>query len=393
MRPARTNSQGIFIASDIAGDADVVKGLLAAEFDNVIISADPDNSVADFYQCRPDLLILAFKDLEESERYCLNLYRHGDSAPRHPHCVIALCRVEDVNQAYLLCREGVFDDYVLFWPNAQDSRRLLMAAHLALKWMVVQSKNAPLSLEFSEQIRELTSLGNILNQKIAQGDTHVETIGRNVTQANTNTLAAFEHLSKKLTGGELPGLADKKSMEVMQNELGQLKRKSVDSGYKDIAASVQPLKKWVGEMREVAEPHLDAIHSLNTLMDKARPSILVVDDDEFQFKIIGKILSELPYQILYAGSGAKALELLDKVTPELILMDVMMPGMSGIEAVRQIRLERRLARIPIIMVTGDSEKDVVKECLQAGANGFVVKPVERNMLLEKISQALGVAPR
>lgn len=392
MRPAKSNSQCIFIASDIPDDAAVVKGLLAAEFDNVV-SADPDTSVADFDRYRPDLLLLAFKDLEESERYCLSLYRHDDSAFMHPHRVIALCRVEDVHQAYLLCREGVFDDYVLFWPMAQDSHRLLMAVHLALKWMVVQSKNMPLSAEFAEQIRELSSLGNILGQKIAQGDTHVEAIGRNVTQASSNTLAAFEHLSGKLTRGELPGLADRKSMEVLQNELGQLKNISVDSGYGGISASVQPLKKWAGEMREAAAPHFGALHSLNGLMDKTQPSILVVDDDEFQLKIIGRILAELPYRILYAGSGAEALELVGKVTPELILMDVLMPGMSGIETVRQIKSAKRLAGVPILMVTGDSEKEVVKECFQAGAKGFVVKPVTSDMLLEKISQVLGVAPR
>ncbi|MDO8990102.1 MAG: response regulator [Sideroxyarcus sp.] len=131
----------------------------------------------------------------------------------------------------------------------------------------------------------------------------------------------------------------------------------------------------------------------NRAMDRAEPispTILVVDDDEFQHKLIGKLLEKQNYNLVFAASGGEALNLLRKMQPDIILMDVMMPDMDGLEALRNLKAMPQLAMIPVIMITGKSEGQVVSDSLKAGAANFVVKPFDQATLIAKIDHALGM---
>jgi len=92
--------------------------------------------------------------------------------------------------------------------------------------------------------------------------------------------------------------------------------------------------------------------------------------------------------LVFASGGIEALRILRKIRPDIILMDVMMPDMDGLEVVRYMKSAPQLANIPIIMATGRSGKDTVIESLKVGATSFVVKPFDRNKLLDKLAQAL-----
>lgn len=116
--------------------------------------------------------------------------------------------------------------------------------------------------------------------------------------------------------------------------------------------------------------------------------MLVADDDEFQRKLVARILEAENYRVLFAASGLEVLSLLHKTRPDLVLMDIMMPDLDGVETTRRLKAVPQFAAIPVIMITGKSEKNVVAASLQAGAAGFLVKPFERNTLLAKVAQAL-----
>ena len=373
----------ILVASDIVSDANLVKRLLNEEFHPVIVSTDPTQFSADFEQQRPAVLLLAFKSLEKAERYCLSLFRHGGGT--HVHRTVVLCAQEDLNHAYRLCREGIFDDYVLFWPMSQDAHRLPMAVHLALQQR--SGTAAPLSAELEAQVKQLAELGALLAQQLARGEAQIESLGQVAAQHHAAALAAFEELTQKLARGELLGLADQANLTALQGELGKLQQTS-EQGNRAVAASIQPVQQWMNALRAVTAPHMAALHSLNVLASKTQPTLLVVDDDAFQLKLIGSVLSQAQYQLHFASNGVEALDVLGSVTPDLILMDVMLPGIDGMEVVRQIRAAPRLAHLPILMITGHSEKEVVTGSLQAGANGFLVKPFSSHTLLSKVAHAL-----
>ncbi|AFY73305.1 signal transduction histidine kinase [Synechococcus sp. PCC 7502] len=104
-------------------------------------------------------------------------------------------------------------------------------------------------------------------------------------------------------------------------------------------------------------------------------SILIIDDEADNFDVIETLLSDQNYQLHYAESGEIAIASLEVFQPDLILLDVMMPNMDGIEVCKVIRTLPEWKAIPIVMVTALNSKEDLAKCLNAGATDFISKPL------------------
>lgn len=120
------------------------------------------------------------------------------------------------------------------------------------------------------------------------------------------------------------------------------------------------------------------------------PSILVVDDEPRNFDVIEVILSNQNYELQYASSGLEAIESLEIMPIDLILLDVMMPEMDGIEVCAKIKANPQWRPIPIIMVTALTEKEDLAECFKAGADDFLSKPVNFLELRARVNSMLRI---
>jgi two-component system, sensor histidine kinase and response regulator len=105
-------------------------------------------------------------------------------------------------------------------------------------------------------------------------------------------------------------------------------------------------------------------------------SILVVDDEVANFEVIEVLLASDKYNLHHASSGEAALAILETFEPDVILMDLMMPGMDGLVLCQRLRLMRKWRSIPIIIVTAAAGKSILAQCLDAGADDFINKPVD-----------------
>jgi len=112
--------------------------------------------------------------------------------------------------------------------------------------------------------------------------------------------------------------------------------------------------------------------------------ILIVDDDHTARDTLVAILEGEKYQIELAGSGNHALQILEKLQPDLILLDVMMPGMDGFEVCRRIRSTPKLAEVPIILLTALDDRGSLLRGIESGADDFLSKPVDRHELLARV---------
>ncbi|MEG3437580.1 hybrid sensor histidine kinase/response regulator [Pannus brasiliensis CCIBt3594] len=119
-------------------------------------------------------------------------------------------------------------------------------------------------------------------------------------------------------------------------------------------------------------------------------SILVIDDEPDNFDVIETLLNQQNYRLHYAVGGREAIDSLDTFAPDLILLDVMMPGMDGLEVCREIKALSRWQFIPIIMVTALSAKEDLARCLEAGADDFISKPVNRLELTARVRSTLRI---
>lgn len=116
--------------------------------------------------------------------------------------------------------------------------------------------------------------------------------------------------------------------------------------------------------------------------------ILVVDDEPDVVMIIKTTLQAEGYDVASATSGRDALDEAFESRPDLIILDVMMPGMTGFDVLRELKANEKTATVPVIMLTGVSERKKIQEALESGIDYYVVKPFDFDDLLAKIKQAL-----
>ena len=107
-------------------------------------------------------------------------------------------------------------------------------------------------------------------------------------------------------------------------------------------------------------------------------AILVVDDDPSLRNVMQDHLSSLGYRVTVAEDGPTALKLLNTMTPDLILLDVSMPGMDGVEVLR--RVTTRLPHVPVVMVTAFNDNKTAARALEEAAADYVMKPFQLNHL-------------
>lgn len=292
-------TSSILIASNSAADAELVRNLLLKTCSQMITSVQAEHHASDFDTHLPDVLVLAFNDLEEARSYYQGLRRSSQVAASHRYRTVLLCRKEDLKAAYDLCRQEEFDDYVLFWPMSFDATRLSISVLLAVR-AVHALRQSQVKPPFRPPIKPESKHGSAPELKID------------------------------------PSLA----------------------------------------------------HIKIKLDPPARSTIMLIDDEIFQHNLVRYLLSGLNCDFIFAFSGTEAISKLQYVRPSLILMDVLMPGMSGVDLTRHLKSIPGGMDIPIVMVTGNSDKDVVEKSLQAGAADFLVKPFSQDMFLKKLQRFL-----
>lgn len=120
-----------------------------------------------------------------------------------------------------------------------------------------------------------------------------------------------------------------------------------------------------------------------------RKKILLVDDSRTTLFVESMILKNEPYQLLTAGDGQEAVEKALSHRPDLILMDVVMPRMTGFEACRELRRRGETEATPIILVTTRGESDNVEAGFESGCSDYITKPINGLELLSKVKDYLG----
>ena len=118
---------------------------------------------------------------------------------------------------------------------------------------------------------------------------------------------------------------------------------------------------------------------------KPKKLILVVDDEVTTLRALKRTL-EAEYEVAIAGSAENAFAYLKAHTPDLILLDYMMPVTDGRETLLQLRSDPKTKDIPVIFLTAMSDADTVKECMSMDAQGYLLKPINAHILLERVAR-------
>ncbi len=122
--------------------------------------------------------------------------------------------------------------------------------------------------------------------------------------------------------------------------------------------------------------------------DKGEPRVLVVDDNQQNLELLLAYLEDVDCKTLSANDGAQALEVVKTSSPDLILLDVMMPKMSGFEVCRRIKNDPKTTDIPVIMVTALNELGDIERAINSGTDDFLSKPINKWELVTRVKTML-----
>ncbi len=226
--------------------------------------------------------------------------------------------------------------------------------------------------------------------RIAIIDTGIGIASENITKLFQPFVQIDSALNRQYAGTGLGLVLVKRIVELHSGRVGLVSKLGAGSCF-SIDLPYTPsfpiaFEMVAGNKPPTATPELDSIP--NSATAAQAPSILLAEDNKANIITISSYLEAKGYRVLLAQNGQEAIHIAKNHQPELILMDIQMPGMDGLKAIAQIRLDPNLVDIPIIALTalamtGDREK-----CLEAGANDYLTKPVQLKQLTIAIQQSL-----
>ena len=328
----------ILIASDSIDDAMPVRKALVDEFGSVDVSTDPEQFSADFDRCKPKVVVLAFKDLTRAKDYYVGLLQHSALAHSHPHRTVLLCGKDDAPVAFELCKKESFDDYVLYWPMAFDGQRLTMSVWSACRELAASQSRGAGVADLTEHASRLEALESAVAAQLADG----------ARLAGAARLAA--------------------------------------SGAPN--AAIEPLLDWADQLGTTVAPPLAEVRAMADRIRATRPTIMIVDDDVFATRLVAKALEAQPWNLVFAAESVEAFGKLETARPSVILMDVNLPGLDGLEFTERLKATPALAGIPVIMLTGEARRETLERSRMVGAASFIVKPFTRDSLIAKLAPYL-----
>lgn len=124
--------------------------------------------------------------------------------------------------------------------------------------------------------------------------------------------------------------------------------------------------------------------------DKSKITILIIDDSSVNNLLLENILDAEGYSVMVSFNAKEAFEMIETKKPDLILLDIMMPGMNGFTVLKELKSDPKTNYIPVVMVSAKSDSVDIDKALETGASDYIVKPINIKTILEKIEDLLQI---
>ena len=371
-----TRSNKVLLVTDSKVDADDIVYLLKPTNIQVIVATDSASVVQAFEKHRPEILLCAKKSIRDNEHLYLDLYRNCKQTHTIAHQSILLCSINETNRAHALCRRGIFSDYVVDKPR-HDVFRLRLSIEQILSRFESTEQQRDLAREFSSAGDNAKYLNDSVENVRVKGQSISADSATKLQALSDNVMQEMARILSRLNTYQIPGLLEKLDPKKIQQMIllaGQ-----------EVNAIISQFNK---ALDATCSGHKEALGKLLGAIKQIPATIVVIDDNKAFTETIGDILSEYGYRVLLCNEARHGIGLVAQQHPDLILMDIYMPGMDGLAATSLLKTDSRLKNIPIIMLSGKSNREVVMQVKKIGANGFITKPINTQLVLDKVAQIL-----
>jgi CheY-like chemotaxis protein len=311
---------------------------------NIRHAKEAQVSLALFDSFKPQLILLAFSHNRDAIVGYGRLLLNARNALESPHLCVLMTDGKHAEEASRYCHLNVVDDYVILKPMF-DTHRIGVCIYLLLRLFE--------QVDFHKLMRQ-----RCLNL--------VQSIG------GISELLDLQHLDLQ-----------RQKPESITNPLVS---DILNVNWATLELCSQSPWSPIPKQPESNLNQADVQSSADLHEPASRLLIMVVEDEEVNQNMMTLVLKKEGYQVVLARDGEEALEQLNIVNPDMVLMDIRMPKLNGLEVTKRMQQDPRLRSIPIVMLSAHTEQPVVRECLKSGAVDYLIKPAQRKELLDRVER-------
>lgn len=379
---------------DILGAASIIADQVE-EYRTVMLNSEIGEKIQII---KPAVLLFALSNVQRSIELYTKLIT--DQHLDYPHYGILLCKNRESGVAFRCCIKGLFDNYFVYQP-LYEKFRLKMIVHNGL--LISQSAEQYKGLneeqfEFiGEELTALIDSGGECKQSLLDSITKCK---QQIKETEANLVE--ESKRTKISSKELIEKINKTHIEPLLAELESNIKVGLDGMLQQLLAKQLGLKELEHRAMELSSiKAADPQVILDALSPEASPCeeavdmttnanvikrILVVEDNQIYRDMLVRVLAKEAYQVDEAADGLSALKKIRNNQYSLILMDLFMPNLDGINTTKQIKTINGGEDIPVIALTGNKNKELIKKWAEQGLQGYILKPSSKQEILEAVSR-------
>lgn len=380
---------------------------------------------------KPSVLLIALESVAAAIEYYGGLMQ--EEVMEHIHYTVLLCNNKESSLAFRCCMKGLFDNYFVYQP-LYEKFRLAMIVHNGL----ARTASSTLMDEFNEDNFE--QIDEELAELIEQTSQCRQELLEKVGASREDIIQATQDATQKSTNAQSPNVNPSELMEQVSQDhvkpLLALLEQDIKNGLDSMLAQLLNVKQNAQAQAKRSKGlihHQPSIRSkadkLNAVIDQANKNatqeaaedisntdqassanqpqqgianppaakeamvkkrILVVEDNALYRDMLVSVLQKEQFDVEQAEDGLRALQMIREDDFDLIIMDLYMPKLDGLNTTKKIRQVSGGKEIPVIALTGNKNKEIIRKWASFGLKGYIIKPSTKDEILTSVGQAFAV---
>ena len=382
----------VLILADTKINIDEPAELIRDDFPVIHSCTDLKSARALLEAHQPIFLLFNHDNLKTSLQLQQALFPNRQQTPTASPSSILLCQARDVHTAYKLCQKQLFDDYLIFKP-LYDPYRLNHTLHTRSKTLAQDDNHAALQHRLAELGQNARKLHHAMEQSIEHSNDARKQAQSAYSALKDSVIKQLHAIPAQLTSSKWQTAINVISPELLKQRFSELTEQRISQQFLHTEAALQhTLEHWSDTVSaEIARgveflEDVEIVSKGDDTPDTApqNKKILIVEDDEIYSSILQSILEEVGYRVFCECEGNKGLKRMAVTQPDYVLLDYELPDMTGLDFLKTVKSSNLLRHIPIIMLTGHNDRELVKKSILGGSKAFIVKPANREIILSKL---------
>lgn len=379
----------VLLTNDIEDNKGVCE-LISSQIEAFRALVKPSEIQKVLLDSKPSIVLLGYNRVISSVQLYAELIEK--KLFNYKHKTILLCDNKESGVAFKCCTKGLFDDYFVHKPMYENFRLRLILQNMLKSIEGEQHINRLRDEHFGKIDESLSSLiDEVVQQQEGLKDSFENT--RTELKSDNSTTDGSNETNSSNIDPELYNILRDEYLHPLLSSLeGQISNNIVALLSK-LNSNKQVLKNCSDDLNN---HHLESIEIKKRYSEefldneqtvKIEKHVMVVDDNEMYREMICKILRDEGYKPIGADSGKMAIESLNQNQISAIFMDLYMPGLDGYNTTRNIRSIKGYEKLPIIALTGNRDKEMIRKWAQHGLNGYIAKPATKFAILAALKKS------